>query len=48
MEQEFELKKITESINFIQYEVLRKGLYYGLLSVDKEQKPELLNNMKLS
>ena len=36
MKLEFELKKVGSSKRYNLYEVNRKGLYVGLLSVDKE------------
>jgi len=37
MIKEFELKKIDETDKWIQYEVKRKGLYYGLLTIEKNE-----------
>ena len=40
MNLEFEHKFIGESIHFNQYEILRKGLPCGILSLDKNLKIE--------
>ena len=47
MNKEFELKKIDETTKIIQYEVLRKGLYYGLLSVEKQADIDLQDCMSM-
>ena len=47
MKLEFELKKTGESRNFIQYDVLRKGLVVGFLSVDKAEEIKDLNRITM-